>query len=141
MTDNFFPIRIYADPNFGGGPWDYRKIFDANRPKEYKRVEKWRTFVHERWEKFIYYQFDVIVLSQTEVEFVCFDMEDFCYGGRGKEIHRFRVTVDKSVTRKTIETKLFNRAMFRRDTELAAEELKICNRYADEERKALGISF
>lgn len=141
MTESFFPFRLYSNDR-GYDPSGFNKPFQANRLEYIERVEnKGTKFEWTRREKFSCYCYDVIILSQTEVEFVCFDMYDFCYGGKGKEIHRFRATVDKSVTKEYIGRRLFARGVDRRERELAEAERKICHKYANEERKALGIDF
>lgn len=141
MTESFFPFRIYAS-NEGWSPYEFRAVFNENRPEYIYHVEfKGESFEFTRREKFSYYCYDVIVLSQTEVEFVCFDMKDNYYGGKGKEIHRFRATVEKIVTSAYIGRRLFSRGVARREQELAEAENKICQNYANEERKELGITF
>lgn len=141
MDNPFFPFRIYSSDMHGGGPYEFQNAFHKNKPETVEIVERFGTFVHKRTERFSWYAFDVIVLSQTEVEFVCFDMEGFCYGGKGKEFHRFTATVDKSVTSPTIGRRLFNRGVERRAYELEQAERKICQKFADEERQELGIKF
>ena len=140
MTESFFPFRLYSNEN-GNSPWGFNGTFQANRPEELVITETWGTYVHTCRVKFSYYCFDVIIHSQTEIEFVCFDMEDNCYGGKGKEIHRFSVTVDKSVTNEYVGRRLFYRGIDRRERELAEQERKHYQKFADEERKALGIKF
>lgn len=142
MTEPFFPFRLYGSGEHGGGPLNFRAAFQANRPDMIDIVEgKGTGWEYTRREKFSYYAFDVIVLSQTEVEFVCFDMYDNYWGGKGKEFHRFTATVDKSVTNKHVGRRLFARGIDRRERELAEQERKKCQKFADEERAALGIKF
>jgi hypothetical protein len=142
MVNDFFPFRLYSSSDHGHSPSGFGKAFQANRPEYIERVEsKGTKFEWTRQEKFSYYCYDVIIFSQTEVEFVCFDMYDNYYGGKGKEIHRFRATVNKSVTNEYVGRRLFARGVDRRERELAEAEKKLCRKYANEERKALGIDF
>lgn len=141
MAEAFFPFRLYSNDR-GHSPSGFTKPFQANRPEYIEHVEcKGQPFEYTRREKFSCYCYDVIILSQTEIEFVCFDMYDNYYGGKGKEIHRFRAIVDKSVTNEYIGRRLFARGVDRRERELAEAERKLCQKYANEERKALGIDF
>ena|SRR6218665_1877183 len=137
-----FPFRIYSSDKSNGGIYEFRDTFVANKPEYIETVRDKGT----RWEwvqreKFIWYTFDVIIHSQTEIEFVAFDMEDFCYGGKGKEIHRFKVKVAKSVTEKEIRRELLSRAALRRELELIAEENRIIKTYANDESIKLGMGL
>lgn len=139
MADKFFPFTVYA-PNESGGPYEFREAFDANRPETYEVVETWGTYEHRSMRKFTYFGYDVIVLSATEVEFVCYSILDTCYGGRGDLFHRFKAKVNKSVTTPAINRRLVSRAVDRRDEELRQAELLIIKAYANEEKLALGLS-
>lgn len=141
MTEALFPFRIYYSDKFSGGPYDYREAFKENRPEFYEEKHGNGKYAWTSKQKFSCYQYEVIIHSQTEIEFICFDMEDFCYGGRGKEFHRFTAIVDKSVTKKSIERKLLDRATYLREAELAMKELIIIQDYADREAEELGINF
>lgn len=139
-----FPFRIYSNDDNGGGFYEFRDVFVANKPEYIETVhEKDTRWEYTRREQFIWYTFDVIIHSQTEIEFVAFDMKDFCYGGKGKEIHRFKVKVAKSVTEKEIRKELLFRAMLRRELELNAEENRIIKAYAHEAslHYKLGLKF
>lgn len=140
-VEPFFPFRIYSNDQ-GHNIYGFGHILQANRPEYIEIIEaKGTKFEWTRREKFSYYAFDIIFLSQTEIEFVFFDMYDNYYGGKGKEIHRLKVTVDKSVTNDYVGRRLFNRGVARRERELAEAERKICQAYARDEAAAIGIKF
>lgn len=145
--EHFFPFTIRGASydnryNHSGGIYDLHKPFQKNRP-DYITIthHKGQTYEYKTREKFSYYCFDAVILSDTEVEFVCYDMHDFASGGRGKEIHRFRAALDKSYLTRYINVRLLRRAMQRRDEELRLAELAICNGYANQEALELGLSF
>lgn len=141
MTEPFFPFRLYSNDQ-GHNIYGFDAVFQKNRPEKIEIIEaKGTQWQYTRTERFSYYAYDVIIHSQTEIEFVCFDMYDMCFGGKGKEIHRFKVTVDKKVTNEYVGRRLFSRGIDARERELAAQERKRYQKFADAERKALGIEF
>lgn len=141
--ENFFPFTVrgnsYGFDNFGGGVHAFRKVFNANRPKTIEIVEKFGTFEHKRTERFSYYCFDVVILSSTAVEFICYGMEDTVYGGRGKKFHQFKAECPREIIEPYISERLVKRAIARRRAELELAELNLIGLYADEERKAMGF--
>jgi hypothetical protein len=142
MTDTIFPFHVYNYDNFSGaGPSDFRDTFLKNKPKRYMHTEGHGKYAYTHERDFHWYCYEVIVHSQTKIEFVCFDMEDTVYGGKGKEFHRFVVIVDKNVTKNAIKRKLIERAARRRDEELLLAERMLIQSYADREAVDLGIEF
>lgn len=117
---NIFPINIPCCDQ-GGGSYAFRSFFMATRPKD-----------------IIWYGYDSIILSKTEVEFVIYDMFDDmfdnCRGGLGAEITRFKALVPESTTERFIERRILDLAMERRTIEIIAAEGEIVKRYADEIR-------
>lgn len=141
--ENFFPFTVhgnsYYSVHFGGGVHAFRKVFYANSPKTIEVVEKFGTFEHKRTERFSIYCFDVVILSPTEVEFICFDMLDNLYGGRGKKFHQFKVECPREIIEPYISERLVERAIARRNAELELKEMEIVAGYAGEERRSLGL--
>lgn len=131
----FFPLMVYS--NGQHGIHSFLDSFLKNKPKKIEKKYSFSDYTYE--EDFYWYDFDVKIISPTEVEFIVFDMEDFCYGGRGRKIHSFKAEVSKNETKKYIDAKLMKNAIARRDKELKEIERKICQGYADEERRALGL--
>ena len=78
---SLFPFTIYADSNHGGVSHGFRQIFMEHRKPDVT-----------------WYAADIIVNSDTEIEFVVYDMKDNFYGGVGKEIYRVPATVTQSKT-------------------------------------------
>jgi len=76
---SLFPFTIYPSREHGSIPHGFRDLFQKQRKPDV-----------------IWYAADVIVNSDTEIEFVVYDMKDMCYGGIGKEIYRMSVTVEQS---------------------------------------------
>lgn len=143
MNEKFFPFTVhgssYYHPSHGGGVNNFKDIFQVNRPDKIKKTFGHGVGAFEYIEDFICYCFDVVIHSATEVEFVCYDMEDNIYGGRGKHIHSFKVKCKKSATKKHIEKRLIERAIVRRTYELEVAECEIYALYADQERVKLGL--
>lgn len=146
MSD-FFPFTVrgssYYASNFSGnssgGVSAFRDIFQQKRPQTVETIEKIGTFEYRQTIRFSYYCYDVIIKSSTDIEFICYDMEDNIYGGRGKEFHRFIAKCPTSLTKRYIDNRLLERAIELRECQLKAHEMTICKEYAELERKALGL--
>ena len=82
---SLFPFTIYANSVHGGVNYNFRQIFHEHR----KPNVTW-------------YAADIIVKSDTEIEFVVFDMLGQPCGGKGEEIYRVPATVTQSLTIKSI---------------------------------------
>jgi len=65
-----------------------------------------RLFRENKPEGETYYDYDLIVHSKKEIEFVAFGMFDNFHGGRGKEKYRFKVTVKPKDTKRYIDQHL-----------------------------------
>ena len=76
---SLFPFTIYADRSHGGIPSGFRALYHKHRKPDVT-----------------WYAADVVVNSDTEIEFHVYDMKDMCYGGVGKEIYRMTVPVEQS---------------------------------------------
>lgn len=140
MTEPFFPFRIYSDRLNGHCPHGFSESFHNNKPEFIEIIHaKGTKYEWVYREKFSYYCYDVIVHSQTVIEFICFDMEPFSYGGKGEEICRFKAVVEKSVTKDSIVRRLDHRAVSRREKELEEAEDKLIQGYANEEAKELNL--
>lgn len=114
-----FPITLSCDDR-GWSEYRYREFFLANKPKG-----------------LTWFAYDTIILSETEVEFVVYDMRCNYSGGRGVEIERFKAAVPKEIIGSDIEKKIVAVAAARRGEELAAHEKRIIAGYADEIRAAM----
>lgn len=110
-----FTLKARETPHFTSSPYDFRKAFLANKP-----------------ESLSWFAYDVVVASPTDVEFVVYDMRDFCRGGIGKEIARFEAKVGRGVTRASIEHRALYLAQERRNAELEAAEAEVVRTYAAE---------
>jgi hypothetical protein len=85
MNSVLFPLTIRADSRHGGVCRDFRAAFEiCRRP-------------NTTW-----YAADVCLLSSTEIEFVVYDMEDWVYGGIGREIYTVTTTVTPDKTLKYV---------------------------------------
>jgi hypothetical protein len=115
VAKEFYPFKIacYDTGHFVQSPYEFRKPFLANKPEGH-----------------VWYGYDVIVKSPTEVEFVTYDMRD-SYGGLGRENGRFEATVDEAVTKEAIERRLNALAKEVRLRELERAEAKIVSDYGN----------
>lgn len=135
MIEPFFPFTVYSNKEHGYSPSGFKEVFRENRP-EYIEV-KFSNFTYKS--KFVIFCYDVIILSPTEVEFICFDLDNLASDGRCKFIHKFRATVNKKVTSNYINHRLLQRGADRRARELEERELEIYKKYANEEAVTLNL--
>lgn len=118
----FFPFELHATDSHGwaANPTDFKETFLKHKPAELS-----------------WYAYDVRIISQTQIEFIVFNMRDTCYGGIGREIAHFACTVDPAVTRNSIEKRAMRLAIEKRETEIAAAERSVIKSYADELLKGI----
>lgn len=111
-----FPIHLACNDK-GWSEHAFRKSFLEAKPKE-----------------LIWFGYDTIIHSQTDVEFVVYDMLDNMYGGLGKRIGAFKTAVSEQVTGDAINRRIMALATARRHRELSEAEAVIIKSYADEIR-------
>ena len=122
MGEEVFPFTLYADRVKGWSDYDFRKDFMKVRPRD-----------------LVWYGYDVIIESVTQVTFIAYDMRDMCHGGLGDKIAEFPATVDKTITSACIERRIWCMAERARDHELAATELLKITEHAERIRAANGL--
>lgn len=115
MSGQLFPFTLHCDRDRGLSPYEYRKAFMTAKP-----------------ERLTWYGYDVVVESPIRVTFVVFDMLDNFHGGVGKEIHRFGVDVEDSLTRRDVVRRATSVAAERRRKEVEREEDRIVATYVQE---------
>lgn len=120
--DEVFPIVIGCDHR-GWSDFHFQRLFLSNKP-----------------DGLIWFAYDVIINSPTEVEFVVYNMADSCYGGVGAKIASFSAVASVDTTRDAIERRIRAIATERRNAELQAAESIIIDGYADDIRAALSKS-
>jgi hypothetical protein len=117
-----FPIHLPCHEN-GWSAYHYRPQFLTSKPD------------HLTW-----FAYDTIIHSETDVEFVVYDMADNFYGGRGKKIASFRTLVPRGATARDIDNQIVQLAIARRAKELREAEAAIISGYADEIRSTLNLA-
>jgi hypothetical protein len=117
-AEQIFPILIPCDPR-GWSAHSFQPYFMAAKPKD-----------------MVWYGYDTIINSKTEVEFVVYDMADNAYGGIGKQIASLKATVPSELTNNAVDQKIISLARSRRATELQLAEDAIVSRYTEELREA-----
>lgn len=122
MSDQIFPITLPCNDR-GWSAYTFQKAFLAAKP-----------------DKLIWYGYDTIIHSPTEVEFVTYDMQDNVYGGLGKKTATFKTEVSTDLTADDINRKIMSLAALRRKAEWKAIEAEIISGYAEEIRAAAGLS-
>jgi hypothetical protein len=85
MSSVLFPFTIKANSRHGGVSYAFERIFNGCRQQDT-----------------VWYAADVCLLSSTEIKFVVYDMEDFVYGGIGREIYTVTTTVTPDKTLKYV---------------------------------------
>lgn len=107
MLDDLFPFTIRARDN-GHFIWmdhTYRETWLKIRPKDY-----------------IWKCYDVTIKSPTEIMFTIYGMRDMCWGGIGDKQDDFDVTVDDSLTYKSIVEECESRARAIRRQQIQEQE-------------------
>jgi hypothetical protein len=115
-ANELFPVRLSAHNNNGngGGNYGFRSLFhNTKRP-------------HQIW-----YAYETLIHSPSDVEFVVFDMLDSVYGGVGNEIYRYRTPADPAITMPEIRGAAISLAEEIRKRELNRAEDEIIARYAE----------
>lgn len=123
FAEEFFPFTLGAwDSGYGWSrsPTDFQGAFMANKP-----------------EGLVWYAYDVEVKSPTLVEFTVYDMACNVKGGIGRKIAEFGATVEPWVTQTAIEARVKVLAQAVRDRELARQEERKVEGYADDLKRAL----
>lgn len=121
MANSVFPFTVYCNRRTGWGDSSLRDTFLAVKPKG-----------------MIWYGFDTIIRTRTDVEFVVFDMRDFVSGGLGDEIARLSAKVSADLTNSAVEERIRCLAVERREAELHDMEMAIIDGYVDEIRNSIG---
>lgn len=121
MSPQIFPITLACNDK-GWSTHAFQKAFLAAKP-----------------DQLIWYGYDTIIHSPTEVEFVVYDMDNV-YGGRGKKTGAFKTEVAADLTADDINRKIMFLAAQRRKAEWEAIEAEIISGYAEEIRTAAGLS-
>jgi len=110
----FFPFTVY-----GRNPGMLlREVFIAGKPEGKS-----------------FYEYDVLVISSTSVEFVAYDLKCMSSGGRGRMTFRFKSKVSKDKTRALIHGQLDRLARdewVRLEEERKASEVKSIRRMLKE---------
>lgn len=96
-----FPFTLSPDDKFGGIPNGFKEVFFSAKPADLK-----------------WFASDVIVISETLVEFVVFGMRDFVYGGIGDHLTSFRTNCLPSVTRDSVVNRCIELAEIQREREM-----------------------
>jgi hypothetical protein len=119
---NLFPISLRCNDK-GWSEHSFQNAFMRVRPKD------------KTW-----YGYDVEIMSPTDVVFIVYSMADATYGGLGKADYNLQATVSPDLTAPYIDRRIVELAAQRRTAELAAEEARIVEQYANELRAALSLA-
>jgi hypothetical protein len=103
--EDLFPIKVLGYK----GTWNYdmERLFRRYKPEDMS-----------------WYEVDMTILSETKVSFDVYDMEDFCYGGRGEHQETFEVTVQPKEVARWIDRKIKRLAVDRLEYEEELARLK-----------------
>jgi hypothetical protein len=109
-----FPFTLSPSDKFGGIPNGFKDVFLSAKPAD-----------------LIWFASDVIVISETLVEFVVFGMRDFVYGGIGDHLMSFRTDCLPSVTRDSVVKRCIELAQIQREREIEYSEDVAIGSYAN----------
>ena len=94
-------------------------------------------FMKAKPEKLIWYGYDVIVRSPTEITFRVYNMRDSCYGGLGDKIAEINAEVEAHITGESINNRIMFLAQVMREEALDRIESDAIAKYAEQIRETI----